>query len=98
MKFRKIVTCFAGLLLQFFLLLPGILQAQIQPEIIKGNITDTNGEPLIGVSVVIKGTNIGSITNADGNFTVESPKKQVDLVFSYIGFITKEIKANSSEE
>lgn len=49
-----------------------------------------DGEPLIGVSVVIKGTSVGTITDIDGSYTINTNSLQGRLVFSYIGFLTKE--------
>ena len=62
-----------------------------QNVIVKGNVADIKNEPLIGVNVVEKGTTNGTITDIDGNFSLNiSPN--ATLVFSYVGFITKEIQ------
>ncbi|MBP1637327.1 MAG: TonB-dependent receptor [Bacteroidetes bacterium] len=61
---------------------------------ISGTITDDKGEPLIGASVKVKGTDIGSITNVNGNFSVDA-SDQSTLLISYIGFIPSEIKVGS---
>jgi len=53
----------------------------------------TDGEPLIGVSVQIKGTTTGVVTDVNGNYAVSITEKQI-LVFSYIGFRTQEVKAD----
>ncbi|MDO5608957.1 MAG: TonB-dependent receptor [Capnocytophaga sp.] len=60
-----------------------------QEKTISGTVTDSNGEPLSGVSVVIKGTTQGTSTDFDGNFNLRVNPSDV-LVFSYIGFITQE--------
>lgn len=57
---------------------------------ISGVITDSNGEPIIGVNILIKGTGNGTITDMDGNYTLEVPSNAV-LQFSYIGYLTQEI-------
>src|SRR5690606_41347119 len=57
---------------------------------ITGQITDENTEPLPGVSVLVKGTNIGTITDTDGRFSLTTPTEGV-LVFSYVGYVTQEI-------
>ena len=59
-------------------------------RIIKGKVTDANGEPLPGAYVVVQGTNNGVVTDADGNYqiTIENPDNAV-LEFSYVGFITE---------
>ena len=64
--------------------------AYSQDVAITGTVTDTNGEPLTGVNVVVKGTTTGAITDIDGNFSV-SGKKGSTLVFSYIGMLTQEV-------
>ena len=60
---------------------------------IKGLVKDADGEALIGASVVVKGTSIGTVTDMDGNFILEVPQNGT-LVVSYIGFLTQEIKVN----
>lgn len=57
-----------------------------------GIVKDENGEPLIGVSVQVKGTATGAITDMDGNFSVKANSGQ-ELVFSYIGYKRMELKA-----
>lgn len=55
-------------------------------RIYKGTVISTEDqEPLIGVSVVVKGANIGVVTDIDGNFRIDVPSKDNTLVFSYIG-------------
>lgn len=62
---------------------------------VRGIVKDAMGEPLIGVSVVVKGTTNGTATDIDGNFTITCDENDI-LVFSYVGYIKKEIKAGSS--
>lgn len=76
------------LFLAFFLLLKPTLMAQSQP--ISGTVVDEKGETLIGVSVKVKGTAIGTVTNVDGVFSLNVPTKST-LVFTYIGFNPKEV-------
>lgn len=67
------------------------LGATAQTLTVKGNVKDTTGEPVIGVSVVEKGnTTNGTITDLDGNFSLKVDGKKT-LVFSYIGMKTQEI-------
>ena len=61
-----------------------------------GTVTDNDGNPLPGASVIIKGTTKGSITDFDGNFTIEAFVNNT-LVFSYTGYETKEIEINNEE-
>jgi TonB-linked SusC/RagA family outer membrane protein len=58
---------------------------------IKGIVRDANKQSLPGVSVKIKGTTTGVVTDADGAFSLRSEQSQGTLVFSYIGFVTQEI-------
>ncbi|MDD4756156.1 MAG: SusC/RagA family TonB-linked outer membrane protein, partial [Prolixibacteraceae bacterium] len=65
-----------------------------QQNIITGKVTDgSTGEPLIGVSVVVKGTTIGITTNTVGEFTFSVPERQVTLTLSYIGYLSQEVRA-----
>ena len=60
---------------------------------VKGTVTDFNGEPLIGASVVIKGnTSVGTVTDFDGNFALSVPSESSTIVISYVGMNTKEQK------
>ena len=57
---------------------------------ISGYVKDSDGEPLIGVSVVVKGTTIGAVTDLDGMFTLSVPVDAKTLVISYLGMETVE--------
>ena len=61
---------------------------------IKGIVRDSNKQSLPGVSVKIKGTTTGVVTDADGAFSLRAEQNQGTLVFSYIGFVTQEIAIN----
>jgi TonB-linked SusC/RagA family outer membrane protein len=58
---------------------------------VSGNVNDTTGIPIPGVNVIVKNTNIGTITDFDGNFSITNIKIGSTIVVSYIGYITKEI-------
>jgi len=60
-------------------------------ESISGKVTDKNGEALIGVSVKIKGSSIGTITDLNGNFSFSNVSPSTVLVFSYIGMNNQEV-------
>ena len=62
---------------------------------IKGRVVDIAGEPLPGVSVKVKGTNNATVTDIDGNYSINANGNDV-LEFSYVGFASKEVKAHSS--
>lgn len=61
---------------------------------VTGVIADTNGEPLIGATVKVKGTQIAAVTDFDGNYSIEAPEGAT-LEVSYIGFNTQEVKVGS---
>ena len=67
-------------------------------QTIKGKVADENGDPLPGVTVLIKGTHTGVATDVNGNFTLTlTEKKERILVFSFIGMQTKEVKCTGNE-
>lgn len=65
-----------------------------QARSIAGTVLDENGDPMIGVSVLIQGTTIGTITDFDGKFTLEVPENAT-LVISYIGYKTQHLKVGN---
>jgi TonB-linked SusC/RagA family outer membrane protein len=75
--------------LTFFII--GVMSANAQQLELKGKVLDNSGEPLIGVSVVEKGSTNGCITDFDGNFSFKVEKGKT-VVFSYIGYETQELK------
>ncbi len=71
----------------------GIGLATAQVTTVTGNVTSSeDGEPVVGASVLVKGTNVGTITDIDGNFTIGNvPRNATTLVISFIGMQTQEI-------
>ncbi len=67
------------------------VKTKLQPRIITGTVTDDMGDPLIGVTVVVKGTTIGAITDINGNYEIDVPDDAKILVFSFVGMLTQEI-------
>ena len=65
-------------------------------DIIKGKVTDQKGEPLIGASVMYKGTNIGTITNMNGEFSLVKKDDKKRLTAEYIGYDPVEIRVDTS--
>jgi TonB-linked SusC/RagA family outer membrane protein len=62
---------------------------------VRGTVEDNRGETLPGVSVVIKGTTQGTITDVSGEFTIQVPDENATLRFSYLGYNTKEVIVGS---
>lgn len=65
---------------------------------VKGTVIDTENEPIVGGSIIIKGTKTGTVTDVDGHFVLPNLKKDAVLVFSYIGMNTREVKVNGKTE
>ncbi|MFA5463139.1 MAG: SusC/RagA family TonB-linked outer membrane protein, partial [Dysgonamonadaceae bacterium] len=76
--------------LLFFLLYMG-LGVVFAQTLVTGSVVDDNGEPVIGASILIKGTGQGTITDIDGSFTINVPAGSNTLVVSYVGLITQEV-------
>ncbi|WP_287676733.1 TonB-dependent receptor [Bacteroides sp.] len=68
--------------------------SQVQDVTVKGKVTDSNGETIIGANVLEKGTTNGIITDMDGNFTLKVSSGAV-LEISYIGYVTQTVKVTS---
>lgn len=62
---------------------------------VKGRVTDTKGEPLPGATIQIKGTSRVSIADENGNYTISVPDNSAILVFSYIGYQSREMKVDA---
>lgn len=82
------------IMLLFFVALS--FKVEAQQRVITGTITSgSDKEPIPGANVQIKGTTVGSITDLDGNFSINVPSDNSILVFSYIGYLTQEITVGS---
>lgn len=64
---------------------------------VTGVVTDQNGEPLPGISIVIKGTSNGTATNIDGEYTIKVTSNDI-LVFTFLGMVTQEIEMQGNTE
>ncbi|GEO03473.1 SusC/RagA family TonB-linked outer membrane protein [Adhaeribacter aerolatus] len=60
-------------------------------QIITGNVVSGKGEPLPGVTVLLKGTSVGTSTDGSGKFSLEVPETGGTLIFTFIGFVTQEV-------
>lgn len=86
LHFQKVLS---SMIVALALLFAGSAGAQ-ETKTIKGMVRDVTGEPLIGASVIEKGTNNGVITDVDGNFTLTVPA-DATLSIAYMGYATREI-------
>jgi TonB-linked SusC/RagA family outer membrane protein len=67
-----------------------VISLQAQTRTISGKVRSTTKEPLPGVNVLVKGTNTGTITNSDGDYSIKVPARNGTLIFSYVGYKTEE--------
>ena len=85
-------------LLLTFLFVLGITFAQAQKRQISGTVTNADdGTTLPGVSVVVKGSTIGTVTNIDGKYTIEIPSDATTLQFTFVGMKLKEVPIGASK-
>ncbi len=95
MKNVKKTIHYIALLMAMFL--TGSLTANA--EIVRGNVTDDTGEPLIGATVMVVGTTGGTATDLDGNYSINVPDiKKNELKFSYVGMQSQTVKVNGRKE
>ena len=90
-KIKKVLFFKLGL---FFMVLlvsfTGIAQQNVN-----GRVFDSEGQPLPGASVVVKGTTLGTVTNDAGNYSLNNIPKDATLVFSFVGMRTQEVIVNN---
>ena len=88
----------AYFLLMFVLLMSNITVALGQNRVLSGKVMDNLKEPLIGVSIQVAGTTMGTITSDDGTFQVNVPVEKVTtLHMSYVGYLTQKIEVKPGE-
>jgi len=63
---------------------------------IKGNVVNEEGKPLSNASVQVKGTNIGTNTDENGNFSLNIPGNEATLIISYVGYASQEVRAGKA--
>ena len=82
--------------LLLLIILPGFFVSSMGQVAVRGKITDAgNGQPMAGVNVIVKGTHSGTISDMDGNYSINLESGSQVLVFSFIGYRTEEIIAGS---
>jgi TonB-linked SusC/RagA family outer membrane protein len=81
-----------------FIMLPSIQVVAVtgdqQAITVTGTVESDSGELLPGVSIIVKGTNTGVITNIDGKYSITAPNNQAVLVFSFVGMETQEVSVD----
>ena len=82
--------------LLILLMFLGIASFAVAQRTISGKISSSTGEPLVGASVVLKGTTNGSVTDLDGNYTLQVPQNATSLIVSFVGYTTQEVVLGSS--
>lgn len=65
---------------------------------VTGKVLSNTGEALIGVSIQVKGSTTGTITDIDGNFSLDIDQSGATLVVSYVGYLTKEVRASNQQK
>lgn len=69
--------------------------AKAQTISVRGNVVDETDAPVIGATVRVEGTNIGTVTDLDGNFTLKDVKNDANITVSYVGYLAQKVKAAS---
>lgn len=72
------------------------LGAAVAQRTVSGMVSDAKGEPLIGASILVKGTVTGTVTDFDGKYSIAVPSGSTTFVVSYTGFATKEVEIGAS--
>lgn len=83
------------LVLVFMLLLSGAAALTAQ-RAITGKVTDEKGEALIGASILVKTTSVGTVTDLDGSFRLQAPAGATTLIVSYTGYVSKEVALSAA--
>jgi TonB-linked SusC/RagA family outer membrane protein len=73
------------------------VNSNIIQKVISGKVNDAQGMPIPGVTIMIKGSKQGTYSDLDGNYNIDAGDKDI-LVFTYIGFVTKEIPVNGKSQ
>ncbi|KAF0235845.1 MAG: TonB-dependent receptor [Prolixibacteraceae bacterium] len=100
------ISCYSGNSLNFFgrlvlfliITLTSFLQVSAivyQQQTVSGKVTDANGQPLSGVSIVIRGTTHGTVTNADGNYSISDVSGNAILHFSFVGMQPQDVSVGN---
>lgn len=91
LKFKKSTKTLLMTMLGVLMTFSVVAQSPIN---VRGTVKDTQGEPIIGANILLQGTTSGTVTDYDGNFTVQAPSNGV-LVVSYIGYVQQIVPINN---
>lgn len=91
---KKLTTLTKRILLFVACILSFSVMAMAQVGTVQGNVVDENGEPIIGASVMLKGSKTGGVTDVNGKFSIKATAGST-LVISYIGYDKAEVKAKN---
>ena len=87
--------CWRGKICLLVPLLLGCIFSMAQGQSVTGKVTDANSEPIPGVNIIVKGTTLGTTTDANGVYVIEVPGENQVLVFSFIGYAPQEVAVNN---
>src|SRR5690554_1640651 len=82
-------------LLIFLFMFVAVIGNSMAQNTITGRVTDSFGTPLPGVTVVVDGTTTGTVTSADGEYSLRVPEDAETLIFSFIGMKAREVAINN---
>ena len=80
------MTFSSKVLILLLSLLSYVTMATAQEGTVTGTVIDALGEPMIGVTVQVEGTSIGTVTDFEGNYTLRVPRPDANIVFSFVGY------------
>ncbi len=86
------------ILLLLLLAAESISVLSAQNRVVSGKVLDTQQEPLAGVTIQVKGTSKGSISKADGSFSLQVPSETIELSFSYVGYLSQQVKVTPGQK
>ncbi|MGM0474481.1 MAG: SusC/RagA family TonB-linked outer membrane protein, partial [Bacteroidota bacterium] len=91
---KNLLTFFFGVACSLF-----CMQSFAQERSVTGMVTDAaTGEPLIGVNIVVEGTTIGTISDADGSYSITVPSAESVIDYSFVGYTTQQIRVGNQTE
>ena len=93
---RNIITCFRPILF-IALLLIGVQTSVAQStKVVRGSVVDEMNDPIMGVTIKVPNSSVGTVTDLDGNFVLQVDKATEELQVSYIGYVTQLVKTSPS--